>query len=79
MRYINKINCKSAFERGESKEITSMGKLTRETTRIAENKDLGLLRTRMNTYKIIKKSGLGAGIDEVFTTLGEVDRYLKNL
>ena len=28
MRYIDHINSKSAFERGESREIQSMGKLT---------------------------------------------------
>lgn len=29
MRYIDKTGCKSAFEKGNSKEIMSLGKLTK--------------------------------------------------
>ena len=30
MRYIDKTGCKSAFEKGKNKEITSLGKLTKK-------------------------------------------------
>lgn len=53
MRYIDHTGCKSAFERGESREIQSMGKLTRAATRIAEANGLGVLRNRQGAYRII--------------------------
>lgn len=46
MRYIDKTGCKSAFERGNSKEITSLGKLTKKACQIAKENGLGLLKTR---------------------------------
>ena len=78
MRYIDHINCKSALERGESREIQSMGKLTRTATRIAEANGLGVLRNRQGAYRIIKASGLGA-YEDFLTSLAEVDEFLKNL
>ena len=78
MRYIDHTNCKSAFERGESREIQSMGKLTRTATKIAEANGLGVLRNRKGAYRIIKASGLGA-YEDFLTSLAEVDDFLKHL
>ena len=78
MRYIDHINSKSAFERGESREIQSMGKLTRTATRIAEANGLGLLRNCQGAYRIIKASGLGAYSDFLMS-LAEVDDFFKHL
>ncbi len=78
MRYIDHTNCKSAFERGESSEIQSLGKLTRKATKIAEANGLGVLKTRQGAYRIIKQSGLGAYEDFLFS-LKEVDDFFKNL
>ena len=78
MRFIDKTGCKSAFEKGTDKDITSLGKLTRTATRIAENKGLGLLKTRQGYYRVISKSGLGA-YEDVFRTLEEVDAFLKKV
>lgn len=76
MRFIDKTGCKSAFEKGVDKNITSLGKLTRTATRIAENKGLGLLKTRQGYYRVIRESGLGA-YEDFFETLEEVDAFLK--
>lgn len=78
MRYIDKTNCKTALERGESKEIKSLGQLTRTATKIAENNRLGVMKTRQGAYRIIKECGLGA-YEDFLTSLAEVDNFLKNL
>jgi len=78
MRYIDMTNTKSAFERGESHDIKTLGSLTRKATRIAESNGLGLLKTRQGAYRIIKASGLGAYEDFLFS-LKEVDGFFKNL
>ena len=78
MRFIDKTGCKSAFEKGTDKEIKTLGKLTRTATQIAENKGLGLLKTRQVYYRVIKKSGLGA-YEDFFSTLEEVDTFFKEL
>ena len=44
MRYIDKTGCKSAFEKGNSKEIMSLGKLTKKACMIAKENGLGLLQ-----------------------------------
>ena len=78
MRYIDKTGCKSAFEKGKDAEIKSMGKLTKTACRIAEQNRLGLLKTCQGCYRIIKECGLGA-YEDFFTTLAEVDDFLKYL
>ena len=78
MRYIDKTGCKSAFEKGKDSNIQSMGKLTKTACRIAEQNRLGVLKTRQGCYRVIKESGLGA-YEDFFTTLAEVDDFLKNL
>ena len=78
MRFIDKTGCKSAFEKGVDKEITSLGKLTRTATKIAEEKGLGLLKNRQGYYRVIRKSGLGA-YEDFFSTLEEVDTFLKGI
>ena len=78
MRYIDKTGCKSAFEKGNSKEVTSLGKLTKEACKIAKANGLGLLKTRQGAYRVIKESGLGA-YENFFTDLADVDEFLKNL
>lgn len=78
LRYIDKTGCKSAFERGISKEVTSLGKLTKKACNIAKENGLGVLKTRQGIYRIIKESGLGA-YEDFFRNLTEVDEFLKNL
>ena len=78
MRYIDHTNSKSAFDRGESREIKSMGALTRTATKIAEANGLGVLRNRRGAYRIIRACGLGAYAD-FLGTLEEVDDFLKHL
>ena len=78
MRYIDKTGCKSAFEKGKDSNIQSMGKLTKTACRIAEQNRLGLLKTRQGCYRVIKESGLGS-YEDFFTTLAEVDDFLKHL
>ena len=78
MRYIDHSNCKTAFEKGISKEIKSMGKLTEKAVRIAEANGLGVMKNRQGHYRIIKKSGLGA-YEDFFISLAEVDTFLKHL
>ena len=73
MRYIDHTG-KKALERGESREI----KLSRTATKIAEENGLGVLKTRLGAYWIIKDCGLGAYSD-AFGTLAEVDRFFKTL
>ena len=78
MRYIDKTNCKSAFEKGNSVEIISLGKLTKEACKIAKANGLGLMKTRQGTYRVIKESGLGAYRD-ILSSLDEADGFFKNL
>ena len=78
MRFIDKTNCKSAFEKGTDREVKSLGKLTRTATKIAEENGLGVLKTRQGAYRIIKECGLGA-YEDFLTDLAEVDTFLKNL
>ena len=77
MRYIDRTG-KARRERGESREIRSLGALTEEATRIAEENGLGIMKTSWGTYRIIKKSGLGAYADTL-NSLEEADAFLKNL
>lgn len=78
MRFIDHKNCKSAFEKGESREIKSMGELTREATKIAELNGLGVLRNRGGAFRVIRDCGLGA-YEDFFANLAEVDDFLKHL
>ncbi|MBQ6457029.1 MAG: hypothetical protein IJJ31_08000 [Mogibacterium sp.] len=78
MRFIDKTGCKSAFEKGTDKNIRSLGELTKEATRIAEENGLGVLKNRQGAYRIIKKSGLGA-YEDFFASLTEVDAFFKSL
>ena len=78
MRFIDKAGCRSYKEKGTDKDITSLGKLTRTATRIAEENGLGVLKNRQGAYRIIKKSGLGAN-EDFFTSLAEVDAFFKSL
>lgn len=78
MRYIDKTGCKSGFEKGADKDIKTLGKLTRTATKIAENKKLGVLKTRQGYYRVIKECGLGA-YEDFFTTLEEVDTFIKGI
>ena len=77
MRFIDRTGKKNG-ERGESRNIERMGKLTRTATKIAESKGLGLLKTRQGYYRVIKVSGLGA-YEDFFSTLEEVDAFLKGI
>lgn len=78
MRYIDKTGCKSAFEKGNSKEIMSLGKLTKRACMIAKENGLGLMKTRQGSFRIVKESGLGA-YEDFFANLAEVDDFLKHL
>lgn len=78
MRYIDKTGCRSHKDRGDSKEIKSLGDLTREATRIAEENGLGILKTRWGAYRIIKECGLGA-YEDTLSSLKEADAFLKDL
>ena len=78
MRFIDKAGCRSYKEKGTDKDITSLGKLTRTATRIAEENGLGVLKNRQGAYRIIKASGLGASSD-FLSSLAEVDDFFKNL
>jgi len=78
MRYIDKTGCKSAFERGNDKEVASLGKLTAKACKIAKENGLGVLKTRQGYYRIIKESGLGA-YEDFLSDLAEVDEFFKHL
>lgn len=78
MRFIDKTNCKNAFEKGEDKKVSSLGKLTRTACKIAKENKLGVLKTRQGFYRIIKESGLGA-YEDAFSSLSEVDTFFKHL
>lgn len=60
MRFIDRRNCKSAFEKGESREIKSMGALTQEAVKIAEQNGLGVMQNRGGAFRVIRACGLGA-------------------
>lgn len=78
MRYIDHTNCKTAFERGTSKEVKKLGDFTKEAALKAETLGLGLLKTRFGAYKVIKKSGLGFH-DEPFSNLKEANDFVLGL
>ncbi len=78
MRFIDRTG-KKFGERGESRNIEKMGKLTKKATRVAEERKLGLLKTSHGPYRIIKECGLGGACDRVFRSLEEVDEYLRSL
>ena len=78
MRYIDCTGCTSALERGKDSEIQKLGNLTRTAAKKAEANKLGLMKTRQGLYRIIKESGLGA-YGDAFSTLAEVDDFLKHL
>lgn len=75
MRYIDRTG-KKMNERGESREIKSLGALTRKATKKAEENGLAVLKTSHGPYRVIKASGLGGACDEVFENLEAVNRYL---
>lgn len=78
MRYLDRTNCKRMSDRGEDREIKTLGSLTREATRIAENNGLGLLKTSHGGYRIIRACGLGAYTADL-QTLKDADDFLKHL
>ena len=78
MRYIDRTDCKKMTDRGNSSEITTMGKLTRKATKIAEENGLGLLKTHWGTYRIIRVCGLGAYREDL-KDLAAVDNFFKHL
>lgn len=76
MRYIDRTNCRNMHDKGQDKNIKTMGKLTRTATQKAEDLKLGVLKTHWGPYKVIKESGLGA-YEDVFDSLAEVDAFIK--
>jgi hypothetical protein len=78
MRYIDRTECKRMADRGKDSDIQKMGKLTRKATKIAEENDLGLLRTHWGTYRVIRACGLGAYMEDL-KDLAAVDDFLKHL
>lgn len=78
MRYIDRTNCKTAFEPAPSTDIKTLGALTREATAAAERNRLGLLKSRRGVYRIIKACGLGA-YEDMLGTLEEVNEFFLNL
>ena len=77
MRYIDRTG-KARNEKGESKEIRSMGDLTKEACRKAESLRLGVMKTSRGAYKVIRACGLGYEMN-AFGTLKEVDTYIKSI
>ena len=77
MRYIDRTG-KARNEKGESKEIRSMGDLTKEACRKAESLRLGVMKTSLGAYKVIRACGLGYEMN-AFGTLKEVDTYIKSI
>ena len=77
MRYIDRTG-KARNEKGESKEIRSMGDLTKEACRKAESLRLGVMKTSQGAYKVIRACGLGYEMN-AFETLKEVDTYIKSI
>ena len=78
MRYIDRSNCTSISQKGKDNNVARMGELTREATKKAERLGLGLLKNRQGTYRVIRECGLGA-YEEFFTSLAEVDKFLKKI
>lgn len=58
MRFIDRRNCKSAFEKGESREIKSMGALTQEAVKIAEQNGLGVMQTEVVLFALFAPAAL---------------------
>jgi len=77
MRYIDRTG-KRMNERGESREIKTMGAMTREATKKAEENGLGVMKTSWGAYKVIRACGLGA-YQDAMKDLAEVDRFLKRI
>lgn len=77
MRYIDRTG-KARNEKGESKEIRSMGDLTKEACRKAESLRLGVMKTSWGAYKVIRACGLGYE-PEAFESLKAVDTYIKKI
>ena len=75
MRYIDRTG-KARSERGESKEISSLGALTKEACAKAKRNGLGVLKTSWGPYKVIRESGLGYE-EKSFSSLEAVDTYIK--
>jgi len=75
MRYIDRTG-KKMHERGESRNIKSLGALTREATKAAEENGLAVLKTSHGPYRVIKASGLGGVCSEIFEDLEAVNKYL---
>jgi len=75
MRYIDRTG-KAHNEKGESRNITSLGDLSKEACTKAERKGLAVMKTSWGAYKVISECGLGYEMNP-FTTLKEVDTYLK--
>jgi len=77
MRYIDRTG-KAMNEKGESKNVTSMGDLSKEACKKAESLRLGVMKTRWGAYKVIRACGLGYE-QNAFESLKEVDTYIKNI
>ena len=77
MRYIDRTG-KARSEKGESKNISSLGDLSKEACKKAESKRLGVMKTSWGAYKVIKECGLGYEM-EAFENLKEVDTYIKKI
>ena len=77
MRYIDRTG-KARNEKGESKNISSMGDLSKEACTTAERKGLGVMKTSWGAYKVIRECGLGYEMN-AFGPLKEVDTYIKSI
>ena len=77
MRYSDRTG-KARNEKGESKNISSMGDLSKEACTKAERRGLGVMKTSWGAYKVIKECGLGYEM-EAFENLKEVDTYIKKI
>ena len=76
MRYIDRTG-KASNEKGESRNITSLGNLSKEACTKAERRGLAVMKTSLGAYRVIRECGLGYEM-EAFGTLKEVDTYIKN-
>jgi hypothetical protein len=77
MRYIDRTG-KARNEKGESKNIRSLGDLSKEACKKAESKRLGVMKTSWGAYKVIRECGLGYE-PEAFESLKAVDTYIKKI
>lgn len=80
MRYIDRTN-KKMGQKGTEAEILTMGALTREATKKAEEKKLGLLKSSHGGYRIIRESGLGYLVNGelvILKSLEEVNTWFIN-